>query len=402
MGIVSPFGSDLEEFWKKLERGESAGDLITAFDTSNFSTRIGCEVKDFDFDEFVPKKEARRMGRFLVFALTAAKLALRHSGLNLENENRERVGAVIGSGIGGMKMIQDQTKVLFEEGPDKISPFFIPMAIINMAPGKTAIDNGIQGFNISVVSACATSAHSIGIAADQIRLGRADVMLAGGTEASITPIGGAGFCNMKALSTRNDDPKHASRPFDLDRDGFLIGEGAGVLILEDWDHAMKRGAEIHAELVGFGGSADAFHIAMPDPEGKGPSIAMKMALNEARINPEELEYINAHGTSTPKGDIAETVAIKNVFKDHAYKLAVSSSKSMFGHGLGAAGVLESVVCIETLKRGILTPTINYEKPDPECDLDYVPNTPREKKILYAMNNSFGFGGQNAVLIFKKV
>ncbi|MDQ0091704.1 3-oxoacyl-[acyl-carrier-protein] synthase II [Paenibacillus anaericanus] len=400
MGVVTSLGNDLDTFWDNLVQGKSGVSLIEAFDVSGYTTRIAAEVKDFNPDDYIDRKEARKMDRFVQFATTAAFSALKDSGLNIaEQTDPERVGVMIGSGIGGLGTLEDQHSILLEKGPRRVSPFFIPMMIANMASGHVSILTGAKGPNSTTVTACATGTHSIGDSYRTIMNGDADVMICGGAEATIRPTGVAGFCSMRAMSTRNDEPERASRPFDSERDGFVMGEGAGILILESLEHAQKRGAKIYAEVIGYGLSADAHHMTDPDPDGA--SRAMKMALRSAGIEPEKVDYINAHGTSTPPGDRSETTAIKWTFGDHAYKLAVSSTKSMTGHLLGAAGGVEAVICGLTLQNGIIAPTINLENPDPDCDLDYVPNEARHSDVKVAMSNSFGFGGHNATIILKK-
>ncbi|MFH1454273.1 MAG: beta-ketoacyl-ACP synthase II [Armatimonadota bacterium] len=401
MGIVSSLGSKIDTFWDNLINGRSGISDITYFDTTNFATKFAGQVKDFNVQDYIQPKEIRKLDKFLHYAIGATKTALADANLEINEENSDRIGALVGSGIGGMETLENQFRVLFERGPSKVSPFFIPMMISNMASGQLGIFFGIRGPNLSIMTACATGAHSIGEACHIIKRGEADVMIAGGTEAAITPMSVAGFCALRALSTKNDNPQEASRPFDKDRDGFVMSEGAGILILEDLEHAKKRGATIYGEIVGYGASEDAYHITMPDPEGKGASLAMNAAIKNAGITPDKIDYINAHGTATPVGDPAETKALKMVFKDHAPKLSVSSTKSMHGHCLGAAGAVESIVCTMAIKNGIVPPTINLDTPDPECDLNYTPNKAVERDMEYAMNNSFGFGGQNAVLIFKK-
>lgn len=401
MGMLSCVGNDITTFWDNITQGHSGIDLVTCFDTSKLDAKIGGEVKGFNPEEFITKKDARKMDRFLQFAVAVSKMAIDNAKLEITPENAEHIGVAIGSGIGGMMTLEEQHRVLMERGADKVSPFFIPMMISNMASGHVGIKFGLKGPNLSVVTACATAGHCIGEAGHIIARGDADIMLVGGTEAALTPLSFAGFGNMKATSTRNDEPQKASRPFDAKRNGFVMSEGAAVLVLEDYEHAIARGAHIYAELAGFGLTADAFHMTNPEPEGNGATRAMKMALKKAGIKPEDIGYINAHGTSTPAGDKGETIAIKNVFGEYAAKIPISSTKSIFGHALGAAGALESIVCILALESGIIPPTINYEFPDPDCDLDYVPNIARKVNIRYAINNSFGFGGQNAVLIFKK-
>lgn len=399
VGVMTPLGMDKEILWENLIQGKSGAGPITAFDVSQYDSKIGCEVKDFEPEKYLSAKDVRKKDRFLHFAMASATEALKDSGIEPEHENPYRFGVIIGSGIGGMISIQAQHKNLLERGPDKVSPFFIPMTIINMASGEVAIKFGMKGPNYSIVSACASGAHSIGAAFDAIRYGKADLMLTGGTEATITPMGVAGFCSMKALSTRNDEPEKASRPFDKTRDGFVIGEGSGVMMLEELERAKARGAKIYAEIAGFGATADAYHITFPDPEGLGGMNAMKAAIQDAGIKPEQIDYINTHGTSTPVGDKIEALAIKKLFGEKAPQ--ISSTKSMTGHLLGAAGAVESIICALTTMRGIIPPTINYEFPDPECDLDVVPNLARQAEVEYALNNSFGFGGQNAAIIIKR-
>jgi 3-oxoacyl-[acyl-carrier-protein] synthase II len=401
IGVIAPLGIGLEKYWSALKSGQNAIGPITHFDPSGFDSKIAAEVKDFNPEDFIPKKDARKVDRFVAFAIAASRLALDDGGINLDSVDKGMFGVVIGSGIGGMQTLETQHRTLVEKGPGRISPFFIPTMISNMAAGMVGMHFGFQGPNMAIVTACATANHCIGMAADLIRHGRLEHALAGGTEAAITPLGLGGFCAMKALSTRNDDPTKACRPFDSQRDGFVMGEGCGVLLLEDFERAKARGAKIYAEIAGWGMSADAFHMTNPEPEGAGAARAMRFAIADAQIQPGEVGYINAHGTSTPAGDRAETKAIRNVFGEHAPRIPVSSSKSMMGHGLGAAGALESVVTIMAAKEGLFPPTINYEFPDPECDLDYVPNIAREASITFSMNNSFGFGGQNAVLIFRR-
>jgi 3-oxoacyl-[acyl-carrier-protein] synthase II len=402
LGAVTPLGNDVDSLWKGLLAGQSGIDKITHFDATPFDTQIAGEVKNFDTSSAFPSpKDARRADRFAQFGVVAAHQALLDSGLDLEKTDRDLVGAFIGSGIGGLKTTEDQHSILLSKGPGRLSPFMIPMLILNMASGFFSMFFKLRGPNVATCSACATSTHAIGEAWRTIKMGDATVMFAGGSEATIVPIGIGGFCAMKAMSTRNDDPKRASRPFDLDRDGFVMGEGAGIVVLEDLDHARARGARIYAELCGYGNTADANHMTAPAPFGEGAARCMRMALRNARLNPTEISYINAHGTSTPQGDIAETQAIKTVFGDHARQLAVSSTKGATGHMLGAAGATELVICVKAIQNGIVPPTINLEKPDPECDLDYVPHTPREMPVNAIVNNSFGFGGHNATVIAKK-
>jgi 3-oxoacyl-[acyl-carrier-protein] synthase II len=400
LGVITSLGKDIDTFWKNITSGVSGVGEITSFDVSEYPTRIGAEIKDFNPEDYIDKKEAKRMDRFAQFAVAATKLALQDAGLNLDETNRDRVGVYIGSGIGGLATFEENYKTLLEKGPKRVSPFLIPMMIANMASGQVSIMFGARGPNSSPISACATGTHAIGDAAEIIRRGKADVMIAGGSEATIRPLAFAGFSSMKAMSTRNDEPTKASRPFDLNRDGFVMGEGAGILILESLEHAKKRGAKIIAELVGYGMSGDAYHLTAPAPEGEGAARAMREALDDAGLNPEDVDYINAHGTSTDYNDKFETLAIKKVFGEHAYKLAVSSTKSMTGHLLGAAGGVEAVICALTIREGIIPPTINYETPDPECDLDYVPNVARKAEVRVALSNSLGFGGHNATIILK--
>ncbi|UCH78887.1 MAG: beta-ketoacyl-ACP synthase II [Candidatus Coatesbacteria bacterium] len=404
MGVVAPTGNDVPTFWDNLVAGRGAAGPITRFDTEGFSSKIACEVKNFEPEKYVDAKALKRMDIFVQYALVSAIMAMEDAGLGTIPEDLDptRVGVIVGSGIGGIGVIEEQHSVLLEKGPRRVTPLLIPMLISNMAAGQISIHFNAKGPNSCVVTACATSAHCLGDAFRVIERGDADLVIAGGTEAAITPLGCAGFCIMKAFSTRNDDPEHASRPFDRERDGFVIGEGAGIVILEDFERARKRGADIYGEIVGYGMTADAYHITAPDPDGDGGARAMKMAIAQAGVNPEDVDYINAHGTSTPLNDAAETLAIKNVFGDHAYRLAISSTKSMMGHLLGAAGAAESVAALLTLKHGVIHPTINYEFPDPECDLDYVPNEARSTEVKVAITNSFAFGGQNATLAFKKV
>ncbi len=401
MGIISPLGTGVEKNWEAICQSKSGIAPITRFDTSDFVSKIAGEVKDFNPEDYMDKKEVKKMDIFIQFALASGKMAIQDSQLEIDESNADRVGVLVGAGIGGLSTIEKYHSILLEKGPKKISPFFIPMLIVNLAPGQISIYFGARGPNSSVVTACATGNHSIGEAFKIIQRGDADAMIAGGAESVITPLAVGGFSSMKALSTRNDEPERASRPFEKDRDGFVIAEGTGVLILEDLKHALKRGANIHAEIVGFGCNGDAYHISAPSPNGIGAAKCMEISMRDAGINYDEIDYINAHGTSTPLNDMAETMAMKTVFKDHAKKIAVSSTKSMTGHLLGAAGGVEAVYSILAIKHGVIPPTINYETPDPECDLDYVPNTPREAKVEFAMSNSFGFGGTNATLIFKE-
>lgn len=401
VGIISPLGTGMEKNWRGIVEGKSGIRRITRFDAVNYPVQIAGEVPDFNPEEFIEKKEIKKMDTFIHYAVAASIMAAKDAGLEVTSENAERVGVYIGSGIGGLPAIEHWHTVLKEKGPGRVTPFFIPMVIINLASGQVSIQLGAKGPNSSAVTACATGNNSIGDAFKIIERGDADAMIAGGTESVITPLCVAGFSSMKALSTRNDVPEKASRPFDKNRDGFILGEGAGILVLEEMETAKKRGARIYAEIIGYGMTADAFHITNPAPEGEGAVRCMNMALKSADVNFEDVDYINAHGTSTPVGDAAETMAIKKVFKEHAKRLAVSSTKSMTGHLLGAAGGIEAVITVLSTYHNIMPPTINYETPDPECDLDYVPNKAREKKINVAMSNSFGFGGTNATLVFKK-
>jgi 3-oxoacyl-[acyl-carrier-protein] synthase II len=404
LGAVAPNGNNVGEYWENLVAGKGGAGRVTHFDADGFSSQVACEVKNFKPEKYIDAKALRRMDTFVQYALVSAVMAMEDAGLKVGQDDLDatRIGIIVGSGIGGIGVIEQQHAVLLDKGPRRVTPLLIPMLISNMASGQLSIYFNAKGPNSCVVTACATAAHSIGDAYRVIERGDADVMIAGGTEAAITPLGFAGFCMMKALSTRNDDPEHASRPFDRERDGFVVGEGSGILILEEYGRAKKRGADIYAEIVGYGITADAYHITAPDPDGEGSTRAMKMAIEHAALNPEDVDYINAHGTSTPLNDVAETIAIKKVFGDRAYKVAISSTKSMTGHLLGAAGGVESVAAILTIKNGIIHPTINYEYPDPECDLDYVPNEARQADVKVAITNSFAFGGQNATLAFKRV
>ncbi len=401
MGMVSPLAIGVEETWQALIQGKSGVARITKFDPTGFDTQIAAEVKDFAPENFMDKKDIRRMDIFIQYAVAAATLALEDALLKITPANADRVGVVVGAGLGGLTTLEAFHKVLLEKGPGRISPFFIPMLIVNEAPGQISMRFGAKGPNTSVVTACATGNHNIGDAWRIIQRGDADAVIAGGVEATITPLAVAGFNAMKALSTRNDEPEKASRPFDKDRDGFVMGEGSGIIILEELQQALDRGAKIYAEIIGYGLTGDAYHITAPAPEGEGAARCMAMALKSGGIEPEEVDYINAHGTSTDYNDLYETMAIKTVFKEHAKKLAVSSTKSMIGHLLGGAGGVEAIFTILTICRGIIPPTINYQTPDPGCDLDYVPNVARKASVRVALSNSFGFGGTNAVLAFKK-
>ena len=400
MGVATPLGNELEVFWNNLLQGRSGIVEISNFDTTGYDCRIAGEIRNFDARAvFNNPKDYKRTDRFAHFAMAAAKSAMRDSGLDLEKINRERVGVLVSSGIGGLKTLEDQHTALMTKGPSRVSAFTIPMLISNMASGLISMEFDLRGPNMCIVTACATSSNAIGEAWRIIKFGDADIFLAGGSEAAIIPIGLGGFSAMKALSTRNDEPQRASRPFDRDRDGFVIGEGGGVVMVEELEHARARGAKIYCELTGYGLSGDAYHMTAPPPDGEGAARAMKMALNHAGIGPEQVDYVNAHATSTGLGDICETRALKTVFGAHAKNgLAISSTKSMTGHLLGGAGAVELAVCVLAMRDGKIPPTINLENPDPECDLDYTPNVAREKKVRVAMNNSFGFGGHNATLV----
>ncbi|GBG13038.1 3-oxoacyl-[acyl-carrier-protein] synthase II [Novimethylophilus kurashikiensis] len=402
LGIVSPVGIGVETAWANIVAGKSGISRITKFDPTAFSSQIAGEVKDFDATQYLSPKEARRMDTFIQYGLVAGMEAVKDSGLEVTEENAERIGVSIGAGIGGLQLIEDTDKVYMEGGPRKISPFFIPGTIINMISGNLSIMYGFKGPNIAIVTACTTATHCIGDAARMIEYGDADVMVAGGAEAAITALSVGGFASARALSTRNDDPATASRPWDADRDGFVIGEGAGVLVLEEYEHAKKRGAKIYGEVAGFGMSADAYHMTSPSENGEGAARCMRNALNNAKINPEQVDYVNAHGTSTPAGDMAETQAAKRLFGDHAGRIAMSSTKSMTGHLLGAAGGVEAVFSALALRDQVAPPTINIFNQDPQCDLDYVPNEARQMKIDVAISNSFGFGGTNGTLVFKRI
>lgn len=401
MGAITPLGIGIEKLWPALLEGKSGIGPITKFDTSDFPTKIAGEVKDFDPSLYMDKKEARRMDRFTQFAVAGSKMAMEDAGIDMEKLEKDRSGVVLGCGIGGMETLEDTARTLHEKGPGRVSPFFVPMMISNMAAGQVAISLGLTGPNITVVTACASGTNAIGDAFKLIARGGADLIVTGGVEASITPLALAGFCSMKALSTRNDEPAKASRPFDAERDGFVMGEGAGVLILESLEHARKRGARIYAEVFGYGSTADAYHMTAPAPGGIGAAKAMKGAISDAGLKPEEVNYINAHGTSTDMNDKFESLAIQSVFGEQAKKVAVSSTKSMTGHLLGAAGGLEMLATALAVNHDIVPPTINYEYPDPECDLDYVPNRARKMTVNYALSNSFGFGGHNACVLIGK-
>ena len=401
VGLLSPLGIGTGETWKAICEGRNGISRIEQFDAAAFNCRIAGEVKDFDPARFIEKKEIKKMGRFIQFGIAASEFALAQSGLQIDAHNSERVGVVIGSGIGGFEVIEREHRTLLEKGPSRISPFFIPATIINLAAGYVSIRTGAKGPNSATATACTTSAHSIGDSFKIIQRNDADVMICGGAEACITPMGIGGFAAMRALSQRNDEPEKASRPWDRDRDGFVVGEGSGILILEELEHARRRGADILAEIVGYGMSGDAYHITSPSEDGDGAFRVMRLAIKDAGIEAEEIDYVNAHGTSTEVGDRIETTAIKRVFCEHAYKLAVSSTKSMTGHLLGGAGGLEAGITVLALRDQIAPPTVNLDSPDPECDLDYVPHHARSMKIDYALSNSFGFGGTNGCLIFKR-
>ena len=401
IGIVSPLGIGQDENWDAASNGKSGIKRITRFDPKDVPSKIAGEVKNFNAEDYLDKKEIKKMDTFLHYALAAGKMAVSDSGLEITDGNAERVGVLVGSGLGGLETIEKYHSLMLEKGPKKISPFFIPMLIVNLAPGHISMYFGCKGPNSSIVTACATGNHSIGEAFKIIERGDADAMIAGGVESTITPLAVGGFCAMKALSTRNDEPERASRPFEKDRTGFIIAEGAGILVLEELETAKKRGADIYGEIIGFGCNADAHHITAPSPGGEGAARCMKLALKDARLNPEDIDYINAHGTSTYMNDLCETQGMKRVFNGCTQDLWISSTKSMTGHLLGAAGGVEAVFSLLTIKNGVVPPTINYETPDPECDLDYVPNTARERQVGTVMSNSFGFGGTNATLIFQR-
>ena len=400
-GVITPLGIGTSDFWNAIKEGKCGIDVVTRYDFSNYATCIGGEIKDFDPSLYMDKKEAKRMDRFSQFAVAATKLAIEDSKLDLDAIDKERMGVILGSGIGGIETLEEQHSVLVNKGPDRVSPFFIPTMIANMAAGQVSIFTGAKGINETIVTACASGTNAVGDAFKCIQRGDADIIISGGTEAPLTPVAFAGFSSMKAMSRRNHDPKTASRPFDAERDGFIMSEGAGILILEEYEHAIKRGANIIAEVVGYAATADAYHITAPAPEGEGGARAMALAIKDAGISSADVDYINAHGTSTPMNDKLETQAIKTVFGDSARKVAISSTKSMTGHLLGAAGAVEAIVCAYSLKEGFIPATINYTNPDPECDLDYVPNQGRKKDIKYAISNSFGFGGHNATIALKK-
>ncbi|PYM15591.1 MAG: beta-ketoacyl-[acyl-carrier-protein] synthase II [Verrucomicrobia bacterium] len=402
LGVVSSLGQDIDTFWNNIIAGRCGIEKITAFDVSNYDCQIAAEVKHFDPTPAFPSpKEIRRTDRFAQLGVYAGYQAMKDAALELDKLDRDEIGVFIGSGIGGLHTVEEQHKVLLSKGPGRLSPFLIPMLILNMASGLFSMFYRLRGPNLATCSACATSTHAIGEAWRTIKTGDARIIFAGGTEATVVPMGIGGFCAMKAMSTRNDDPQRASRPFDLGRDGFVMGEGAGVIVMEDLDHARARGAKIYCEVIGYGNTADANHMTAPAPEGEGAARCMKMALRSAGLRPEEISYINAHGTSTPQGDICETQAIKTVFGDHAKKMAVSSTKGATGHMLGASGAVEMAICAKAIQNELVPPTINYEQPDPQCDLDYVPNKSREMRVNAVINNSFGFGGHNATIVARK-
>ncbi|MGI9859813.1 beta-ketoacyl-ACP synthase II [Moorella naiadis] len=402
LAAISPVGTGKEKFWQALLAGQSGIGPITRFDAAAMPVRFAGEVRDFDPGHFFDRKEARRLDRFTQYAVAGARMALEDAGLDLEKEDRDRIGVIFATGIGGMETFEDQTRVLLEKGPNRVSPFFVPMMIANMAAGQISINLGARGINFTVVNACASGTNAVGEACRVLQRGDAEVVITGGSEASVTPLTVAGFAAMKALSLRNDDPARASRPFDRGRDGFVLGEGAGVLVLETLEHACARGARIYAEVVGYGCTADAYHITAPAPDASAAARAMALALDDAGLKPGDIDYINAHGTSTELNDRQETLAIKNVFGADAARVAISSTKSMTGHLLGAAGAIELIVTALVVATGVIPPTINYEEPDPDCDLDYVPNKAREQQVTAAMSNSFGFGGHNATVVLRKL
>ena len=400
MGLVTPLGAGLDNVWDQIVQGRSGIAPITRFDVSRHETKIAGEVKNFNPEDYVPHKEVKKMDLFIHYALGATRVAINDAKLDMTKEQSDRVGVVVGTGLGGLPTIEKYHQVLMERGPDRITPFFIPMLIANLAPGQIAMQHGIKGPNLCIVTACATGAHCIGDATRIIQYGDAEVMVAGGTEANLTPLTVGGFNAMKALSTRNDEPEKASRPFEKNRDGFIVAEGAGIVILEELEHARARGARIYAEVIGYGYNGDAYHITAPAPDGEGFARCIRMALKDAQLVPEQVDYINAHGTSTQLNDYTETLAIKEVFGDRAKKIPVSSTKSMTGHLLGAAGAIEAIFSMLSIRDQICPPTINYEEPDPQCDLDFVPNTARKQALNVTLSNSFGFGGTNATLLFR--
>lgn len=400
MGVISPLGNNLNDFWANVKKGKCGIDYIKAFDTKDFDVKVAGEVKDFNPKDYLSPKEAKRLDKFCQFAIAGADMAVKDSGLCLDKIDKTRFGVIVGSGVGGIETIEEEARVIREKGPRRVKPLFVPMIIINMVAGNLAIRYGAKGICTSIVTACATGNNAIGEAFRAVKNNYADVMIAGGSEASITPLAMAGFTNLTALS-KSTDVNRASIPFDKERSGFVMGEGAGILILESLSHAQKRGAKIYAEIVGYGSTCDAYHMTSPDPSGEQAANAMKLAIKEGNVEKEQISYINAHGTSTPYNDKFETLAIKNVFKEYAYKIPVSSTKSMTGHLLGAAGAVEAIICVKALEEGFIPPTINYKQKDEDCDLDYVPNEGREAQLKCVLSNSFGFGGHNAVLLFKK-
>jgi len=401
MGVVASLGHNVNDFWASIVAGKCGIDKVSLFDAKDYSCQIGAEVRGWDPAQHMDPKEVRRNDRYTHFGFCAAKQAIADAKLDMIKEDADRVGVIIGSGIGGMWTIENQHKVLLERGPRKVSPFMIPALISNMCGGLVAIELGARGPNFGVVSACSTATHAIGESLRMIRRGEADVMVCGGAEAAITPLAYAGFCSMKAMSTNNENPQKASRPFDLNRDGFIMGEGGAILVIESLEHALARGAHIYCELAGYAATCDAYHITSPDPEGKGLAQSMIKAMRDANVEPHQVDYINAHGTSTPYNDKFETIAIKKIFGDHSRKVNISSTKSMTGHLLGAAGSIEAVISVKAIETGIVPPTINYETPDPECDLDYTPNVKREAKIDTVLTDNLGFGGHNATLVFRR-
>ena len=401
VGLVTPCGIGIDNVWNNILSGQSGIGPLTRFDIARFDTKFAGEIKEFNPEDYVQPKEVKKMDLFILYALAAAQIAVNDAGLDMGREDSERVGVVVGTGLGGLPTLEKYHSILLERGPGRISPFFIPMLIANEAPGHIAIQHGIKGPNLSIVTACATGAHSIGEACRIIQYGDADVMVAGGSEANLTPLTVGGFNAMKALSTRNDDPQRASRPFERDRDGFVVAEGSGIVILEELEHAKKRGAKIYAEMAGYGYNGDAYHITAPCPDGDGFIRCIRMALKDAQLSPDDVDYINAHGTSTKLNDYVETLSIKVVFQEKAYRIPVSSTKSMTGHLLGAAGAIEAIFSVLSIRDQVCPPTINYENPDPECDLDYVPNTARNHTINVVISNAFGFGGTNSALVFRR-
>ncbi|VAW61118.1 3-oxoacyl-[acyl-carrier-protein] synthase, KASII [hydrothermal vent metagenome] len=402
LGIVSPVGNNLKSSWENILAGKSGAALITEFDTSDQSVKFACTVKDFDASEYIARKELKKMDTFIHYGIAASDMAIKDAGLEITQENAERIGVIVGSGIGGLPMIEKNKDAMEKGGVRRVSPFLIPGSIINMISGNLSIKYGIKGPNIAPVTACTTGTHSIGLGARMIAYGDADVMIAGGAEKACSPLGIGGFAASRALSRNNDNPEGASRPWDKNRDGFVLGDGAGILVLEEYEHAKARGAKIYAEMVGFGMSGDAYHMTSPSAGGEGAARCMVNAMKDAGVNPDEIQFVNAHGTSTPAGDVAEVMAVKSAFGNHAKSLAVTSTKSMTGHLLGAAGGIEAVFSVMSLQDQVATPTINLHNPDPDCDLDFVPHTARDMKIDIAMSNSFGFGGTNGTILFKKI